>query len=204
MRRGKLLPSSTEVRLVCLRQMAEAVQVELRTCQPSSSCPSCSTASSRVHSRYARKLMDLPWQGLPVSTLLRARKFFCLHKECTTRIFTEQLPGTVKRYARWSCRSSESLRWLTFALGGRAGSRLARRLGLLAGRTALLRELRRKSPSVFMRSTCPCMDERAWKKGYRYGTILCDLECGRVIDPAADTRARPPTERACSEDGGPA
>ncbi|WP_419805935.1 transposase family protein [Terriglobus sp.] len=179
MRRGELLPSSTEVRLVCLRQVAGAVQVELRTCQPSSSCPSCGTASSRVHSRYSRKLMDLPWQGLPVSILLRARKFFCLHKQCTTRIFTEQLPGTVKRYARRSCRSSESLRWLTLALGGRAGSRLARRLGLLAGRTALLRELRQKSPPSSCAPRVLGIDEWAWKKGIGTGPFCAISNAAR-------------------------
>ena len=26
------------------------------------------------------------------------------------------------------------------------------------------------------------IDEWAWKKGHRYGTILCDLETGRVVD----------------------
>lgn len=26
------------------------------------------------------------------------------------------------------------------------------------------------------------IDEWAWKKGHRYGTMLCDLEQGRVID----------------------
>ncbi len=32
--------------------------MELRTCQPSSVCPSCGAASSRVHSRYTRKLLQ--------------------------------------------------------------------------------------------------------------------------------------------------
>jgi transposase len=174
MRRGELLPSSTEVRLVCLRQVAGAVQVELRTCQPSSVYPSCGTASSRVHSRYTRKLMDLPWQGLPVSILLHTRKFFCLHERCPRKIFTEQVPGTVARYGRRSCRSSESLRWLTLALGGRAGSRLARRLGLLASRTVLLRELSRQSKSASAAPRVLGIDEWAWNlAAFKIASICC-------------------------------
>jgi hypothetical protein len=38
---------------------------------------------------------------------------------CRRKIFTEPLPGTVARYARRSCRSSEVLHGLTLALGGR-------------------------------------------------------------------------------------
>ena len=189
MRTGELLPNSTEVRLVCLRQRAGTVEVELRTCQPTSVCPSCGAASGGVHSRYRRKLIDLPWQGLPVSILLRTRKFFCLHQRCSRKIFTEQVPGTAARYARRSCRSSESLRWLTLALGGRAGSRLAGKLGLLAGRTTLLRELRQKSAPPSCGPRVLGIDEWAWKKGHRYGTIFCDLERGKVIDllPTRDT-----------------
>jgi hypothetical protein len=57
---------------------------------------------------------------------------------CQRKIFTEPLPGTVARYARRSCRSSEVLHWLTLALGERPGARLVRRLGLLACRSTQL------------------------------------------------------------------
>jgi len=46
MNRGILIPSSAEVELVCLRQQAGAVLVELRAHQSSSSCPSCGMRSS--------------------------------------------------------------------------------------------------------------------------------------------------------------
>ena len=72
------------------------IQVELRACQAVSFCPACGNRSSRVHSRYWRTLADLPWEGIPVQILLRARKFFCVDERCTRRIFTEPLPGTVK------------------------------------------------------------------------------------------------------------
>ena len=91
--------------------------------------------------------------------------------------------GNSGRYARRSNRSGEALSWVTLALGGRAGARLARKLGLLAGRPTLLRELRKRvSPAPTSPPRVIGIDEWAWKKGHRYGTILCDLERGRVID----------------------
>jgi hypothetical protein len=72
--------------------------------------------------------------------------FFCVDERCPRSIFTESLPGTVSRYGRRSDRASEALSWVTLALGGRAGSRLARKLGLLASRTTLLHGLRRQAP----------------------------------------------------------
>ena len=118
-----------------------------------------------------------------VRILLQARKFFCADERCSRRIFTEQLPGTVARYARRSCRSSEALSSVTLALGGRAGARLARKLGLLASGSTMLRELRKRPrPPAFSAPRVLGIDEWAWKKGHRYGTILCDLEQRRVID----------------------
>jgi transposase len=183
MNRGTLIPNSAEVELIRLRQKAGLIHVELRACQAVGICPSCGGRSSRVHSRYWRTIADLPWQGIPVQILLRARKFFCGEERCQRRIFTEPLPGTVSRYARRSDRASDALSWVTLALGGRAGARLARKLGLLANRTALLHALRRRAPSCARSSPRVLgIDEWAWKKGHRYGTMLCDLERGRVVD----------------------
>ena len=183
MNRGTLIPSSAEVDLICLRPKAGLIHVELRACQAVSFCPGCGSRSSRVHSRYRRTLADLPWEGIPVQISLRARKFFCVDERCTRRIFTEPLPGTVSRYARRSDRASDALSWVTLALGCRARARLARKLGLLASRTTLLHELRRRvSSSAPSAPRVLGIDEWAWKKGHRYGTMLCDLEQGRVID----------------------
>ena len=183
MNQGTLIPNSAEVELICLRPKAGTIQVELRACQHSSPCPSCGSRSFQVHSRYWRTIADLPWEGIPVRILLKARKFFCVDERCSRRIFTEQLSGTVARYARRSCRSRDALNWLSLALGGRAGTRLARKLGLLASRATLLRELRRRThPATSSSLRVLGIDEWGWKKGHRYGTILCDLEAARVVD----------------------
>jgi hypothetical protein len=125
-----------------------------------------------------------------VVILLHARKFFCVGDSCRRKIFTEPLLGTVACYARRSCRSSEALHWLPLALGGRAGARLARRLGLLACRSTLLRSLRhRKQPTAVTAPRVLGIDDWAWRKAHRYGTILCDLEAGKVVDLIPDREA---------------
>jgi transposase len=144
MKRGTLLPDTAEVKLGFLRPKDGTIQMHLRACRVSAVCPQCQTISSRVHSRYARELGDLPWEGIPVRIYLQTRKFFCGGRDCRGRIFTERLPNTVLRYARRTRRSTEALDWITLALGGAAGSRLARRMGLLVDGSTL-RQLRRGS-----------------------------------------------------------
>lgn len=42
-----------------------------------SACPLCGKVSNRVHSRYVRRVSDLPCAGREVALHLVARRFFC-------------------------------------------------------------------------------------------------------------------------------
>lgn len=153
-------------------------------------CPGCDQTSRRVHSRYSRYLSDLPWEGIPVRIELRVRRFFCVADNCGQRIFTERLPNTVRRHGRRTCRLAGALDQITLSLGGSAGSRLAQQLGILASGSTLLRGLRKNAvghPAPSPRVVG--IDDWAWRKGQRYGTIFCDLERGKVIDLLPDRSA---------------
>ncbi|MCK1493572.1 transposase family protein [Bradyrhizobium sp. 180] len=53
-------------------------------------CPSCGTVSRRVHSRYRRRVTDLPLSGRIVQLLVIARRFRCDAVLCGRQIFTER------------------------------------------------------------------------------------------------------------------
>ena len=162
----------------------------LRSAGREGCCPDCGRPSRRVHSRYSRKLSDLPWEGIPVQIELRVRRFFCTEDECGQRIFPERLPNTVTRHDRRTRRLSTALDQITLALGGSAGSRLAEQLGILTHGSTLLRGLRKRASTRKMKPPRVVgIDDWAWRKGQRYGTILCDLEQGKVIDSLPDRSA---------------
>src|SRR5258708_8524478 len=112
MRRGTLLPDTAEVELGFLRPKDGTIQMHLRACRVSAVCPECQTISSRVHSRYARELGDLPWEGIPVRIYLQTRKFFCGGKDFRRRHFSKALPHTVVRFAPRTRRPSQPPRWI--------------------------------------------------------------------------------------------
>jgi transposase len=191
MRERTLVPDADEVVLDQLMvERRNRLVMVLRPAGEGSICPECRQASRRIHSRYGRWLNDLPWEGVPVRIELRVRRFFCDTEDCGHHIFTERLPKTVERYARRTCRLSEALERITLVLGGSAGSRLADQLGILASDSTLLRQLRRKTVATSAQAPRVLgIDDWAWRKGRRYGTILCDLERGKVVDLLPDRSA---------------
>jgi len=52
-------------------------------------CPYCGEVSDKVHSRYLRRLQDLPIQGKKVKLVIDNKKYFCLNKACRHKTFAE-------------------------------------------------------------------------------------------------------------------
>jgi|SRR5450756_1599677 len=126
-------------------------------------------------------------RGVPVRIELRVRRFLCKSDGCSQRIFTERFPNTVGRHARRTYRLSSALDRIALARGGSAGARLAQQLGIVADGSALLRGLRQRTrPFPSSSPRVLGIDDWAWRKGQRYGTILRHLERGEAIDLLPD------------------
>ena len=75
--------------------------------------------------------------------ILRVRKFFCKAPSCERRIFAERLAGVVAPRARTTERLTVLLQAVAFSLGGEAGARLAKRIGLKVSPATLISLIRR-------------------------------------------------------------
>jgi transposase len=161
-----------------------AAQITLHvTSTPTSvPCPFCHEQTARVHSRYTRTVADLPWGPYAVRWQLRVRKFFCDNVGCPRQIFTERLPTVAAPWARRTLRLAQHLSALGIALGGQAGARLAARFQWWTSPDTLLRLVRAAPAPTAPTPQVIGVDEWAWRRGQRYGTILVNLEDHRVLD----------------------
>ncbi|MFF3611950.1 ISL3 family transposase [Streptomyces sp. NPDC002580] len=174
-----------DVRVERVSDSSDVLVVEAVSTARPGWCPDCGTQARRRHSTYQRALDERPLGSRRVMVRLRVRRYFCDRKSCSRKTFVEQVPGLSERHRRSSTGLTGWLRSIAIELGGRPAARLCRRLRMAAGRTRLLRLL--VAPSVPDRAPRVLgVDEFAFRKGCTYGTVLVDVEAGRVVDVLPD------------------
>jgi transposase len=113
---------------------------------------------------------------------LAVRRFVCPQSDCPRRIFAERLPGFTAPWARTTDRLRRTQTDIGSSLGGEAGSRLAARMAIITSPDTLLRRIKRLQSEPAGPPRVVGIDDWAWRKGQRYGTIVVDLERSDVID----------------------
>ena len=162
---------------------------------PAAACPLCGSPSDRVQRRSRRTVTDRPWGRRRVVLVVRVRRFWCLNGACPRWIFAERFPALVAPSAqRTACQQAEG-RAVGLALGGRAGARLAGRLGLAVSHDTLLRLAAGAPLPAVEPPRVVGIDDFAFRRGRASGTLAVDLERRRPIavlpdrsDPAVDER----------------
>lgn len=180
LQRSNLVPSGFVVESTYFE--GEKVVIAVRTSRSVGFCPSCGTVSRRVHSRYRRRVTDLPLSGRIVQLLVIARRFRCDAVLCGRQIFTERFAeGVLASSARRTVRMESIVHHLGLALGGRPAASFAKRLMLPVSKDTLLRVVRRRSRPPADPLRVIGIDDWAWRRNHRYASIICNLERRRVV-----------------------
>jgi transposase len=165
------------------------IEVRAHPLAPAADCPECGYSTSRVHSRYTRSLADLALADQPVRLKITVRRFVCQNAKCPRKLFAESLGQLAERRAQRTERLTHQLHAIGLANGGQSGMRLAHRLRLRTSASTLLRIVRQRASPPAPDPTIIGVDDWAWRKGWRYGTVIVDLQRRQPVVLLPDRRA---------------
>jgi transposase len=169
----------------------DGLTIHLQSTRKTANCPECMKRSSFVHSRRRRRLQHLPCAGQTLWLVFAIRHWYCRTPSCSRKIFAESLAP----FAGARQQASQSLQKLQYQLGliagGEAGRRAATAGGLQTSADTLLRRVVRAPETKPPGSQHIGIDEWAWHRGHRYGTLIVNLDTHRplVLLPGRDQRA---------------
>ncbi len=176
----------------CSQQIisSDGITLHLHGKRKTAQCPECFKRSDSVHSCRRRRIQHLPCSGQTLWLVFSVRHWYCRNPACSRKIFAESLAPFAGSHQQSSQALQNLQRQLGLIAGGEAGKRAATAAGLRCSADTLLRRVINTPETKQSGAPHVGIDEWAWHRGHRYGTLIVNLDTHRplVLLPGRDQR----------------
>jgi transposase len=175
MEQSLFIPPELDFTILNFHNTATDIDINMINGQISSCCPLCQSVSIKVQGRYESTIGDLSVSGKTTKVKIQVRKFFCENKDCVRKIFIERFKGRFERL-------NELLTAIGLELGGNVAQRIGKLYFVKISASTILRLVIKCHIPAIKSLKIIGVDDWAFKKRLKYGTIIVDLEKNEVID----------------------
>ena len=161
----------------------ERLVIHLALSSDTATCPKCCTVSDQLHSTRIKTAQDLPLMNYSVKIKLQTRRFSCANPDCQQSIFIERTEPFIGFYDRMTKRCQDFVLQLAINSSCESAASICAYLGIKISPDTLLNMLKKKAKTIETSvGEIIGIDDWAYRRSTRYGTIICDLKSHRIVD----------------------
>jgi transposase len=164
------------LKVIDVTDSKDRIIISLKSVTSKCECPGCDMILSEYHGTYTRKVQDLPILGKNVQLLINVREYQCRNDQCNVTTITESYDGFLGLYGRMTERLADFICTLALETSCEGCARICQAMNIKVSGDTVIRLLIKR----FDRQDEPIcgsvigVDDFAFKKRNRYGTIIVD------------------------------
>ena len=143
----QFIVKSLDSALECVEVEIDETRIimEIESTRDVMECPYCGEKSGKIHSKYQRRIQDLPVQNKQVTLVLNTRKIFCQNPQCTHKTFSEKFDFVSSRGKKTN-RLEERILVMSIKLSSISASALLKKDGITISKSSICELVKKRSP----------------------------------------------------------